>query len=53
MERRSTFAANIVGKSFYPPPPVKSRRESLDAAVGNKHGEDMLEIRNGMWDTPR
>ena len=33
MERRSTFAATTVGKSFCPRPPVPRRRASLDAAV--------------------
>jgi hypothetical protein len=35
MERRSTFAATTVGKSFCPRPPVPSPRVSLDAAVDN------------------
>ena len=36
MERRSTFAATTVGKSFCPRPPVLSRRASLDVAVDRK-----------------
>jgi acetate kinase len=33
MARHSTFAATTAGKSFWPRPPVLSRRTSLDAAV--------------------
>jgi acetate kinase len=33
MDKRSTFAATTVGKSFCPRPPVLSRRTSLEAAV--------------------
>ena len=33
MDRRSTFAATTVGKSFCPRPAVLSRRTSLEAAV--------------------
>jgi len=38
MERRSTFAAITVGKSFCPPLPVLSRRASLDAAADKSAG---------------
>ena len=34
-ERRSTFVATSVGKSFCPRPPVLSQRASLEAAVDN------------------
>jgi hypothetical protein len=36
MEKRSTFAATTVAKSFCPHLPVPRRRASLDAAVDNK-----------------
>ena len=35
MERRPTFAANTVSKSFCPRPPVLSRYTSLEAAADN------------------
>jgi hypothetical protein len=38
MERRSTFAATTVGKSFCPRPPVPRRGASLDAAVDKNAG---------------
>jgi len=40
MERRSTFAATTVGKSFWPRLPAISRRVSLDAAADTNEANE-------------
>jgi acetate kinase len=40
MERRSTFAATTVGKSFWPRLPAINRRVSLDAAADTNEANE-------------